>query len=333
MELMENLFLKALQNKKTIVLPEGEEDRTISAASKVLSDGLASLILIGNEKNITDKALSLKADISKAVIVDPRTSNNTNFYAEQLHELRKHKGMTLEDAQELILDNVYFATMMLKLGEADGMLSGAIHTSGDLLRPALQIIKAAPTASIVSSFFIMMVPNCEYGDNGLFLFADCGLNQNPTAEQLADIAIQTSITAKELCNMEPKIALLSFSTKGSAEHESINKIREALTIAKSLSPNLSIDGELQLDAAIIPEVALQKAPGSNVAGHANILIFPDLEAGNIGYKLVERLAKAQAIGPLCQGFAKPVNDLSRGCSVDDIVKAIVVTAVQAQISK
>jgi phosphate acetyltransferase len=333
MELMKNLYNRAMQNKKTIILPEGEEDRTILAASQVLSAGLASLIMIGNEANIRDKASRVGADISKATIVDPKTSNKRDWYVEQLYELRKHKGLTLEKASELVDDNVYFATMMLKLGEADGMVSGAIHTSSDLLRPALQIIKTAPNVPLVSSFFIMIVPDCEYGDNGLFLFADCGLNEDPTAEQLAAIAIQTAKTGEQLFNMDPKVALLSFSTKGSAELGSLDKIREALSIAKASNPALVIDGELQLDAAIVPSVASIKASDSPVAGHANILIFPDLNAGNIGYKLVERLAKAQAIGPLCQGFAKPVNDLSRGCSVDDIVKSIVVTVIQAQMNK
>ncbi|MFA5408693.1 MAG: phosphate acetyltransferase [Bacilli bacterium] len=332
MDLFENLWLKAHSNKKMIVLPEGEEDRTIIAASKILSSNLASLIMIGDEKVIKDKALELKADISKATIINHLTSDKRELYAEKLYELRKHKGITIEEAQKLVLDNVYFATMMVKLGDADGMVSGAIHTTGDLLRPALQIIRTAPDVSLVSSFFIMRVPNCQYGDNGLFLFADCGLNQNPTASELAMIAVQTAKTAKQLFNIDPKVALLSFSTKGSAEHELITKVRESLHIAKEMDPTLKIDGELQLDAAIIPDVAIRKAPNSDVAGRANVLIFPDLNAGNIGYKLVERLAKAQAIGPICQGFAKPVNDLSRGCSEDDIVQVIVITAIQAQMN-
>lgn len=330
MELMKNLWPRATQDKKTIVLPEGEEERTIVASARILSENIASLILIGDENIIKSKALGLNVDLSEAVIINPKTFDKKEFYAEQLYNIRKHKGMTIEAAKELILDNVYFATMMVKLDEADGMVSGAVHTTSETIRPGLQIIKTAPNASLVSSFFIMMIPNCEYGDDGLFLFADCGINQDPTAEQLAAIAVQTAKTAQHLCNMDPKVALLSFSTKGSAEHESIDKIKKALDIAKTLNPTLNIDGELQLDAAIIPDIALRKAPGSSVAGYANILIFPNLEAGNIGYKLVERFGKAQAIGPVCQGFAKPINDLSRGCSTDDIVKAIVVTAVQAQ---
>lgn len=330
MELMNNLWRRAKEDKKTIILPEGEEERTIVAAAKVLKEGLASLIIIGNEAAIKEHAMSLGVDITGALIIDPALSDKKEFYAEKLYELRKNKGMTMEQAAEFVKDNVHFGIMMVKLGEADGLVSGAIHTTGDLLKPAFQIIKAAPGVPIVSSFFLMMVPNCEYGDNGLLLFADCGVNPNPTAEELATIAMQTANTAKHLCGMDPKVALLSFSTKGSAEHELVSKVRKAYEIAKAADPTLEIDGELQLDAAIVPKVALQKAPGSTVAGHANVLVFPDLQAGNIGYKLVERFAKAQAIGPLCQGFDKPINDLSRGCSSDDIVQAIVVTAIQSQ---
>ena len=330
MELMKSLWLRAAQEKKTIVLPEGEEERTIVAASEVLKNNLASLILIGNEANINDKALKLGVDITGVTIIDPVTSDKKSAYAEKLYELRKSKGMSIKDAENLVLDNVYFGVMMLKVGDADGLVSGAIHSTGDLLRAGLQIIKTAPGVSLVSSYFLMMVPNCEYGDEGIFLFADCGLNINPSAEELALIALQTAQTARKMYNLDPKIALLSFSTKGSAEHESINKVREALSIAKTAAPSLKIDGELQLDAAIVPSIATRKAPESMVAGKANVLIFPDLNSGNIGYKLVEKLAKAQAIGPLCQGFAKPINDLSRGCSVDDIVKSIIITVIQAQ---
>jgi phosphate acetyltransferase len=333
MSLFENLYIKAKQDIKTIILPEGDEERTLLAASTVLRDGLANIILIGNESVIREKASVLSANIDKARIIDPNTFDKKEEYASYLYELRKNKGLTIENAKKLVLDNVYFAILLLKMGEADGVVSGAIHTTAELLRPSLQIIKAAEGKSIVSSFFIMMIPNCEYGDKGLFLFSDCGLNTNPNSSQLADIAIQTAETATTLCGMDPKIALLSFSTFGSAEDISIDKIHDTLKIVKEKKPDLVIDGELQLDAAIVPEVALRKAPNSKVAGKANILIFPDLNAGNIGYKLVERFAKAQAIGPLCQGFAKPVNDLSRGCSTDDIVKTIVVTSVQAQLNK
>lgn len=330
MELMDRLKEKAKKINKKIVLPEGEEERNIIAASKVLEEGIASLIMIGDESTIKETASKLNVNVDRATFVNPKTSNKREYYAQKLYELRKHKGLTLEDANKLVLDNVYFGTMMVKLDEADGMVSGAIHTTGDLLRPALQIIKTAPNVSLVSSFFIMIVPNCEYGDKGLLLFADCALNEYPDANQLSAIAIQTAKNAMHLCDIEPKVALLSFSTKESAEHESIDKVREALKITQSLDPSLMIDGELQLDAAIVPTVASLKAPQSKVAGRANVLIFPDLNAGNIGYKLVQRFAKAQAIGPICQGFAKPVNDLSRGCSADDIVGTIIVTVVQTQ---
>lgn len=332
MELMDKLFEKASNNTKRIVLPEGEEERTIVAVAEVLKFSLALPILIGNEQVIKSKALELGVNIAGAMIIDPTVSEKNDIYANALFELRKSKGLTLDEAKKLICDNVYFGTMMVKLGEADGLVSGAIHTTANTIKPGLQIIKAAPGTKIVSSFFIMIVPNHNFGDNGVLLFADCGLNQNPNAEELASIAIDTAKTAETLCEMDPKVALLSFSTKGSAEHESIDKIRSAVDIIKELNPNLKVDGELQLDAAIIPEVASFKAPGSMVAGRANVLIFPDLNAGNIGYKLVERFARAQAIGPICQGFAKPINDLSRGCSSDDIVKAIVVTSLQASIN-
>jgi phosphate acetyltransferase len=330
MDLMDILKNRAKQNKKTIVLPEGDEDRTLQAASIVLSEDIASLILVGDKKSIINKSSNLKVDVSKALIINPNEFDKIDFYANQLFELRKHKRMTEKEASKLIIDNLYFATMMVKLGDADGMVSGAEHTTAEVLKPALQLIKAAPNEPIVSSFYVIKVPNCDYGDKGLFLFADCGLNENPTAQELAAIATQTAKSAKILFNMDPKVALLSFSTKGSAYHESIVKIREALDIVKSNNKELAIDGELQLDAAIVPEVASLKAPDSVVAGRANILIFPDLQSGNIGYKLVERFAGAMAIGPLCQGIAKPVNDLSRGCSVDDIVKAVIITSIQAE---
>lgn len=330
MDLMSKLRNRAFRQKRKIVLPEGEEERIIVASSIILKDDLASLILIGNSEIINAKANELNVDISKAVIIDPNKSDKTGLYTEKLYEFRKHKGLTREEAQKLIYEDVYFATMMLKLGEVDGLVGGAIHTTSDLLRPALQIIKTLPGISTVSAFFVMDVPNCEFGENGVFLFADCGLNQYPNAEQLAAIAMQTAESARNLCDMEPRVALLSHSTKGSAEHESIDTVREALNIVRNTNPQLIIDGELQLDAAIIPEVSKRKAPDSPVAGRANVLVFPNLDAGNIGYKLVERLAKATATGPICQGLAKPVNDLSRGCSADDIVNVILVTCAQVQ---
>ncbi|ERI92874.1 phosphate acetyltransferase [Clostridiales bacterium oral taxon 876 str. F0540] len=330
MELMKEFWEKAKSDVKKIVLPEGEEDRTILASAMIKKEGLADLILLGNVEKIKDKAKNLDVDIDGIKLMDPQSSESRQLYINEFYELRKSKGVTIEKAEKTINDPMYFGTMMVKLGDADGLVSGAVHTTGDLLRPGLQIIKTAPGISTVSSFFIMLVPNCEYGNNGMFIFSDCAVNPNPTAEQLAAIAISTAETAKNLCNMEPKVAMLSFSTKGSAEHELVDKVRKATEIAKQLRPDLQIDGELQLDAALVKKVADQKAPGSTVAGQANVLIFPDLQAGNIGYKLVQRLANAEAIGPVCQGFAKPVNDLSRGCSAEDIVNVVAVTAVQAQ---
>lgn len=330
MDLMKEFWKKAKLDVKRIVLPEGEEERNILASAMIKKEGLAELILLGNPEKIKNTAQSLGADIEGIEIVDPKTSPKKSTYAEGFYELRKSKGITMEKAENTVLDPMYFGTMMVKLGDADGLVSGAIHTTGDLLRPGLQVIKTAPGISTVSSFFIMLVPNSIYGDNGMLLFSDCAVNPNPTAEQLAAIAISTADTAKKLCNMEPKVAMLSFSTKGSAESELVDKVRKATEIAKELRPDLQIDGELQLDAAIVKKVADQKAPGSTVAGQANVLVFPDLQAGNIGYKLVQRFANAEAIGPVCQGFAKPVNDLSRGCSAEDIVNVVVVTAIQAQ---
>lgn len=328
MNLMNEIWEAAKKSKRTIVLAEGEEERTLVASEKIKKEGLAELILVGNEEKIKSKAKKLNVNIDNIRIEDPETSSKLDEYINMFYELRKKKGMTIEKAQKIVRDPLYFATMMVKNGDADGMVSGAVHTTGDLLRPGLQIIKTAPGVSIVSAFFMMVVPNCTYGDNGMLLFADCAVNPNPTAEQLASIAIATADTAKKLCKMEPRVAMLSFSTKGSAEHENVDKVRQATEIVKQTRPDITIDGELQLDAAIVQKVADQKAPGSNVAGKANILVFPDLQAGNIGYKLVQRFAKAEAIGPVCQGFAKPINDLSRGCSSDDIVNVVAITAVQ-----
>lgn len=333
MELMNQVWEAARADIKRIVLPEGDEERTLVASEKIKKENLAHLILIGDEKVIRDKAEKLNVNLTGIEIVDPNKSEDLSRYVEAFYELRKNKGMTMEKADLIVRDPLYFATMMVKLDDADGMVSGAVHTTGDLLRPGLQIIKTAPGVSVVSSFFIMMVPNSVYGDSGMLLFADCAVNPNPTAEQLASIAIATADTAKTVCNVEPKVAMLSFSTMGSADHELVSKVREATEIAKELRPDLDIDGELQLDAAIVPSVASQKAPNSKVAGKANVLVFPDLQSGNIGYKLVQRFAKAEAIGPVCQGFAKPINDLSRGCSSEDIVSVVALTAVQAQAKK
>ncbi|SKA76301.1 phosphate acetyltransferase [Clostridium sp. USBA 49] len=330
MELMKKFWEKAKADVKKIVLPEGEEERNIIASAIVKKEGLAELILLGNAEKIKSKAKELNVDIEGIQIIDPAFSQKFSTYTKEFYELRKNKGITMEKAEKMVKDPMYFGTMMVKLGDADGLVSGAIHTTGDLLRPGLQVIKTAPGITTVSSFFVMLVPDCEYGSNGMFLFSDCAVNPNPTAEQLASIAISTAETAKNLFDMAPKVAMLSFSTKGSAEHEFVDKVRRATEIAKELRPDLQIDGELQLDAALVKKVAAQKAPESSVAGLANVLIFPDLQSGNIGYKLVQRLAKAEAIGPICQGFAKPINDLSRGCSAEDIVNVVAITAVQAQ---
>ncbi|WP_373898486.1 phosphate acetyltransferase [Haloimpatiens sp. FM7315] len=330
MELMNKIWKLAKNDLKTIVLPEGEEERTIVAVEKILKEGLAKVILVGNKNNILEKAKDLKVDISNAQIEEPEASENFDSYVNEFCELRKKKGMTIEKATQIIKDPLYFGTMMVKMNHADGMVSGAVHTTGDLLRPGLQIIKTAKGTNVVSSAFIMMVPNCGYGESGMLLFSDCAVNPNPNEEQLASIAISTAETAKNLCGVEPKVAMLSFSTMGSASHELVDKVRNATEIAKKMRPDMQIDGELQLDASIVKKVASQKAPNSKVAGEANVLIFPDLQAGNIGYKLVQRFANAEAIGPICQGFAKPINDLSRGCSAEDIVNVVAVTAVQAQ---
>lgn len=330
MDLMKKFWEIAKENPQRIVLAEGEEERTIKAAEVIVKNSLAKLILIGDETKIKNKAKELGADIEGVQYANPELSDKAAVYADKFYELRKKKGVTPEKAHQIVKDPIYFATMMLKEGDADGLVSGAIHTTGDLLRPGLQIVKTAPGTSMVSGFFVMMVPNCDYGENGLLLFADCAVNPNPTAEELASIAITTAETAKKLCNIDPKVAMLSFSTYGSAKHEMVDKVRNATEIAKKMRPDLDIDGELQLDAAIVERVAKLKAPGSNVAGKANVLVFPDLQTGNIGYKLVQRFANAEAIGPICQGFAKPINDLSRGCSFEDIVNVVAVTVVEAQ---
>lgn len=328
-------FLKSIKelakgDLKKIVLPEGSEDRTLIAASIINAENIAKVILIGSEKEIHDKAEKLDISVSGIEIQDPDNSVKTEIFAHEFHELRKSKGMTEEKAFEMVHDPMYYAAMMVKMNFADGMVSGAVHTTGDLLRPALQIIKTAPGSAIVSSFFVMIMKDKSFGEDGLMLFADCAVNPDPNPEELASIAISTAESARKLCGIEPRVALLSFSTMGSAQHELVEKVRTAAQIARNKRPDLEIEGEMQADAALVDTVAKKKAPGSRVAGNANILIFPDLQAGNIGYKLVERLAGAIAVGPVCQGFAKPVNDLSRGCSVEDIVNVVTITAVQAQ---
>ena len=320
---------KARADKKTIVLPESEDRRVLEATAAILREGLANVVLIGDEEQIKKDASDL--DISGAQIVDPATSDKTQAYVDKLVELRQKKGMTQEQARDIMLNQrTYYGVMMVKMGDADGMVSGACHSTADTLRPSLQILKTKPGTNLVSAFFLMEVPNCEYGENGTFVFADCGLNQNPTSEELAAIAVSSAESFRMLVGKDPKVAMLSHSSKGSAKHADVDKVVEAVKIAKETAPDLMLDGELQLDAAIVPSVGSSKAPGSPVAGQANVLIFPDLDAGNIGYKLVQRLAKAEAYGPMTQGIAAPVNDLSRGCSASDIVGVTAITAVQCQ---
>lgn len=330
MELMNKIWEKAQNDKKRVVLPEADEERTLRASEIIAKKGLADVVLVGDESTIKNNAAQFGVNIDGIEIVDPKTHESRNTYVKNFYELRKHKGVDIEKAEEILNDPLYYANMMLKSDDVHGLVAGAVHTTGDTLKPGMQIIKTAPGIKVVSSFFIMQVPNCEFGEDGLMLFADCAVNPNPNSEQLASIAISTADNAKALANIEPKVAMLSFSSMGSASHELVDKVNTATTIAKESRKDLLIDGELQLDAAIVPKVAAKKAPGNKVAGNANVLVFPDLQAGNIGYKLVERLANAEAIGPICQGFAKPINDLSRGCSVEDIVNVVAVTAVQAQ---
>jgi phosphate acetyltransferase len=327
-DLLKSFREKARKLQKCIVLPEGTEPRTIKAASIVTKEKIAKVILVGNPQTVSKIAEEQKVDIKNIEIIDPVKSNRFDEFVNTFFEIRKKKGISQDDARKTMQDPVYFGTMMVQLGAADGLVSGAEHSTADTIRPALQIIKTSPGISIVSSIFIMIVPDCKLGENGLFIFADCAVNPNPTAEELAAIAVSSAETGRILCNIHPRVAMLSFSTMGSAEHEMVNKVRKATALAREIAPNLDIDGELQVDAAIVPEVGKKKAPKSKIAGVANVLVFPDLQAGNAGYKLVERLAKAAAIGPFLQGLNKPVNDLSRGCSVDDIVNVITITAVQ-----
>ena len=332
MAFIDEIKQRAKSDIKTIVLPEATDVRVLKATATVLKEGFANIILVGNKKEILKKAEENDLDISKAKIEDPFDSDKYEQFVNCLYELRQRKGMTIEKAKKLVLDPVYYGMLMVKLNSegADGLVSGAAHSTADTLRPALQILKTAEGTKIVSAFFVMVVPNCEYGENGVFIFADSGLNEKPDSEALSEIAISSSKSFKQLIGKEAKIAMLSYSTYGSAKSEDTEKMINATELVKQKDSSLIIDGELQLDAAIVPEIAKMKAPGSPVEGKANTLIFPDLGAGNIGYKLVQRLAKAEAYGPLCQGIARPVNDLSRGCSSEDIVGVIAITAVQAQ---
>lgn len=323
-EFLQRMKDAAKADVKTVVLPEGEDPRTIEAARKIVAEGLAKLVILGDPSQI---------DVEGAEVIDPRTSERHEAYAQKFAELRAKKGVTIEQAREQMDDATYFGTMMVKMGDADGLVSGACHSTANTLRPALQILKTAPGTKLVSAFFIMCTDKAEYGQDGTLLFADCGLNIDPTAEELSEIAIASANTWRQFMSDEPKVAMLSFSTKGSAKGEVPEKVQEATRLANEKAPELALDGDLQLDAALVKSVAALKAPGSKVAGNANILVFPDLEAGNVGYKLVQRFAGAEAYGPVLQGIAKPVNDLSRGCSADDIVGVVAITAVQAQMAE
>lgn len=328
MALMDVIKAKAKADLKHIVLAEGTEPRTVEAAGIIVKEGLAKVTLLGDIDEI--KKVAGDKDLTGVNLIDPVKAPEFEEYVESFYEMRKAKGMTPEKARETMQNTLYYATMMIKKGAADGMVAGAINSTGNTIRPALQIIKTAPGIKIVSSCFLMEVQDKSYGDNGVLVFGDCAICIDPTAEELAAIAVASAETGKALAGIDPKVAMLSFSTKGSAKHPLVDKVAEATEIVKKIAPDLSVDGELQADAALVESVGQLKSPGSKVAGKANVLIFPDIQAGNIGYKLVQRLGGAEAIGPICQGLAKPVNDLSRGCSVSDIVSVVAMTAVQAQ---
>ena len=323
---LDSIIERAKADRKTIVLPEGDDPRTLEAAERILADGIANLVILGDASSMRESGRKLEG----AELVDVATYSGKDELAEQLYEIRKAKGMTPEQARGLVDDVLYLGVMFVKAGKADGMVSGACHSTGDVLRPSLQILKTAPGAKLVSSFFVMCVPDCDFGARGTFVFSDCGLEVQPDAERLANIAVSSAASFKALVGEEPVVAMLSHSSYGSAKNDDAAKVVEATRIAKELAPDLLLDGELQLDAAIVPEIGASKAPDSAVAGRANVLVFPDLDAGNIGYKLVQRLAKAEAYGPVTQGIAAPVNDLSRGCNADDIYGVVAITCVQAQ---
>ncbi len=330
MDLLEAIKTNAKKHNKRIVLPESTEERTLKAADILLKDGIAQIILTGNPQTIKKEAAKHGLEnIHKATIIDPKGHEKKEAYIEKMVELRKHKGLSPEKAEELVENPLYLSTIMIKMGDADGEVAGAENATGDVLRPAFQFVKTKPGISVVSGAFIMILKDKEFGEDGLMVFADCAVHPNPTAKELAEIAVATGETTRAIAGFEPKIAMLSFSTKGSAQHEMVDKVVEATKLAKEMAPNMKIDGELQADAAIVEAIGKKKAPESEIAGKANVLVFPTLETGNIAYKLVQRMAGAEAVGPVLQGMAAPINDLSRGCSVSDIVNLVAITANQA----